>query len=673
MKRNTASFLLTILSNVSTLQAFEVKDVLHPIKNCVISLYEYETDSIQEKTFFETLVVQSFSLGIPLVQNTDASVETFYGNGKHPCEILIINGILPSGDKSRYKYREIHMTDRYFNVQREFILFIAVSSKPLREVSNIFHKYLYRYHENIIAMQVSPEENYQIGTLFRFQWYCNNYQLSCVVKLHLQSFLDSMKACHVDHICFIRKFSQSFEYGKDFNAWYVLTNNEYMINEKTNWEFTKEITLRQIWELKSEEYFEILLKSISDIASSRNFTPAIKNQVSNVNHRSTVLPTIYPYANPDEENEFSLYSTVPTDGLSFLQCFFRMTQKFNVLQIFQCLDIYSWAMVLVLIGVLSIFQKRGLSHVGRCLTLVSVLINQVPALKQSEKLLLLWVFAALVINNIYLSNYESILIQPEENYLRSFEELANQNYKIIIKNETSFEHWVVHNKVGPFNFSRILRKLRDSAVTINLAMPKVLESMMQDPASVFCSQPNALTAAIRTFPSVNASKGCKCKMATENLHAFHTFWEFRGPLRRVLYENFASLISSGIHGLYFSYNEIGGRDIFVTSYLQQFGMNKLNEERENHEEFFVFSLKSPEAQSILMIFVCLLVLCSGCFINEYGRVGEKVFGAAHCIYSYSIEPPRHFISKPHLTHYIEIWKNKTVFKNKNTVQKINSK
>ncbi|CAG7727090.1 unnamed protein product [Allacma fusca] len=328
MKSNKILSFLQCLTCISSLSVFKIKDVLHPFKYCVISLYEYGTDSKTQTRFFETLVDKSFTLSIALVQNKDKTVETFQGNGKHSCEILIINGIIPSRNGHDYRYRQIDMAHRNFNVQRELVLFVAVSRDPLRGVRNIFHKYLYYYHENIIAMQVSPKESYQIVGLHRFQWYCSTDEISCVVKLPLINFLESLKTCHNDHMCFLRKVSQSFAYGKNFNGWQVLTKNAYMIDNLTNWEFYHGLILRQAWGLKSTDNVDVLLKIISELALARNFTPAVKSQVRYY-HQSMDLPTIHPYIHMDEENIFSLYFAVPTEGYYFLQCFFQTAGEFQ--------------------------------------------------------------------------------------------------------------------------------------------------------------------------------------------------------------------------------------------------------------------------------------------------------------------------------------------------------
>ncbi|CAG7822088.1 unnamed protein product, partial [Allacma fusca] len=133
---------------------------------------------------------------------------------------------------------------------------------------------------------------------------------------------------------------------------------------------------------------------------------------------------------------------------------------------------------------------------------------------------------------------------------------------------------------------------------------------------------------------VNASKGCRCKMAGEKLQVYQNYWEFTGPMARVLYENVVRLVSFGIHGLFYSYDDVGGMESHTTSYLRQFGMKTLNDDGGSDEDLFVFSLKSPEAQSILMIFVFLLALCSGCFLIEYYRIMETVVWATGWIFSY---------------------------------------
>ncbi|CAG7823823.1 unnamed protein product [Allacma fusca] len=223
---------------------------------------------------------------------------------------------------------------------------------------------------------------------------------------------------------------------------------------------------------------------------------------------------------------------------------------------------------------------------------------------------------------VYASFYESAVVHPEDDSPRSFKDLAERNYRLLI--DDPFIHWLFNDEtVSDFKNGSYLCTLRETAVTkTNFSNAKdVISYISNNRKFVSCHLSRILEEAAKVFTWKRRSGRCPCRIKYQLLYIKNIYWRFDGSLARIFYDYVNRLVSTGFTAIYDEYDSIHLRLLNEREYLREWGVSQFDEypHWEVPIEPFVFSLKSTEALSVLMMFIVGLVSCVILLIYEMGK------------------------------------------------------
>ncbi|CAG7715990.1 unnamed protein product [Allacma fusca] len=460
-----------------------------------------------------------------------------------------------NNDTAFFDYPTIHMFPPY-DVTSEFMVLMAVTTNPALKIQNKIPRLNTQFLENIIGVKINPSSDYRITKLYKFHWFCKD-QPTCIETLSLVRWYSLMKGSNADHNLFFKYFGNSFDYQKNFHRWLVGIGYHRIVTFVPNWDAIGKFSLRQVREMCtrtdfSKNIFVVELKIVIEMMLRFNFTP-----VATVSVPSDKLQVIVPLVVLSEVLGISWgtgrrWVIVPSSDLSFIYFYSTRTHPLHILQIFKPFSATVWAMFVLITGLLSLLNKeRKQFRIERFLAILTILINQVPRLHLNNKLLFLWVLLTTVTTTMYLSFYESCLVSPEHPTLKTFNELSQNNYRLLIGNSSTYVHWVVYNNYSPFKGTEYLRKLRDTAISFeSQTVTEATEYILTKNKMVALLETPSVSGAAQVLSLYYARRGFKCVGSEEALKVYQYFWSFSGPSTGVLQTKFQQMVDFGIIELF---------------------------------------------------------------------------------------------------------------------------
>ncbi|CAG7726540.1 unnamed protein product [Allacma fusca] len=590
---------------------------MSPLKNCTIVYYTIEDPTKEEINFKEILLHEMFVHVIPLIQ-THNSFRNRIVDLNQPCKINFKDATRIFKETS--EEQKLDVIKYRILKAREILIYIVISTQTLTmDQVNILPAWLQNKHDNILTANVvqSASQNYEVVQLFRYQWFCPETQV-CVEEMELLP--DAIK--NGDPRWFFQTFSQSFVARKNFNSWPVSLVSIFQGKNKI-WKLLPRKGLRYMWAMSSSlvdvsSTGSPRIKFLAEMTKRFNFTPRqILLRVGDL------LPSeIAAYAGIVEITEPSvLLITVSWEGLNFLDCSCFRNSHINMLQILTVFDGPTIGLILITV-VITVFLTRkygNQSVYARALSMFAALLNQVHLERPTHNLLILWTFAALLISIMYSSIYESVLVHPEDDSPRSFKALAERNYRLLI--DDPWVHWLFNDEtVSDFKNGSYLRKLRETAITkTNFSnRDAVIGYISNNRKFVWCHLSQILEAAAKVFTWKRRSGRCQCRIGYQLLYIKNIYWRFDRSLARIFYDYVNRLVSSGFTAIYDEYESVYLRLANEREYLRELDVSQFEDylHWEVPIEPFIFSLKSTEALSVLMIFVVCVVSCLILLIYE---------------------------------------------------------
>ena len=618
-------FALLLSVNKVLTRSYNKLDSTPTSDNCLIVLHT-PTSTPQSLQWAEPLTVLAFRETIPIASYSGVQQNTrvkFKANANNCNLFLVWVDVAAVPSRCAILLTSIIPLARSFATDNEWIIFVGLNGlKVCMESSILVEKHLeylrlislVRTNTYFLQLETRREVSvqaaaveYEISEAYKFQLFCDS-EWSCFVKLNLENQL------------------QKFGSGKaNFHMWDVLfiirRSPAYNDDDLKAIASARLHNLRMGTGMNSDQAMGASFMKIALImADKHNFTPVCfqhrqhgrplppfkRAPVSR--RRSAVLTTSVIRVYRKDSTQMTCVSPMVR---TFLYC--QQQRKWvtknsaDALLFLNRLDNWTWLCIVVELVLICFILTKFFQVEGSILILVAPFLSQglgIHTRKDSNLpsvLLIFWSIGSLFLSACYLGGFESLLVVPvPDGGIKTFKELADQDYRIVVKNRTrTYRMLMAHPEANAFSSLPHLWKLKEMADIVPNDEFRMHLHFIQNPkGALFDEKPllqNFRPLIQGYFPER------ECFVGEENIYLYPRYWAFAHPHSLQLQGTFERILESGIYSVLNEIFQQQDMNIEMTvekSYEAFFGLRPSTRNGDYSAHSALFSMENPQANVV---------------------------------------------------------------------------